>query len=544
MGFLDTLLRAVAGQPGDDEPDEPGRLRLEVVRLYEQGLYHEAEAAARRLIEHQQEAVGEDHPDYATALSNLALLLQAQGDLDGAEPLLRRVARIRGEALGERHPDYATSLNNLALLLCERHDYAGAEPLLHQAIEIRRGAVGEDHPDYATSLSSLALLLSARHDLDGAEPLLRQAVQIRASALGEHHPDYATSLNNLGLLLAQRDDADGAEPLLRQTLELRRTTLGEHHPDTVSTASALAALLIRTGREFSQDEPFGPSTAASTLDDEAAAAAPAATAPDGLAGLGRLDRFGEAGSALEGGEGTARDLGDELTALGIAFAEASEGLLQEASRLQDPGLPPDLLVLAAASACHRKFMALRSRVHRLAEHLGVRTPPVEHLASLHDLAALLEAVGREEAVCAEREQVRRRALDLLDHVLGLTSPTEDLGPALVESHAQARVLRDAVTAARASELPADADRLVAGAHPLAALAALADDREDLTEEAWADRFEGVSIAFGRPLAVAAARGRLGRREGPPSVGAAAGSGDRHPLEATAAGTGSSPLESP
>ena len=97
-GWLDSLRRAVLHRTGATEFDESEPLRLEVIRLYEDGLYYEAEVEARRLVELQMERVGESHPDFATVLSNLALLLQQQGDLKGAEALLVQTMTIRREA--------------------------------------------------------------------------------------------------------------------------------------------------------------------------------------------------------------------------------------------------------------------------------------------------------------------------------------------------------------------------------------------------------------------------------------------------------------
>src|SRR4051812_50101042 len=88
MGFLDNLLHAMASRPEARESDESERLRAEVVQLYQEGRFSDAEAAARRVVDLQKELVGRQHPKFATALSNLALLLQRQGDLHAPEPLL------------------------------------------------------------------------------------------------------------------------------------------------------------------------------------------------------------------------------------------------------------------------------------------------------------------------------------------------------------------------------------------------------------------------------------------------------------------------
>ena len=88
----------------------------QVVRLYGEGKYADAEPLAKRSLELSLKKNGPDHSDTATGLNNLALLYHTQGKYDLGEPLHKRALAIREKALGPDHPDTATSLNNLAEL--------------------------------------------------------------------------------------------------------------------------------------------------------------------------------------------------------------------------------------------------------------------------------------------------------------------------------------------------------------------------------------------------------------------------------------------
>lgn len=498
-GFLDTLVRALQNRAEVRALDEPERLRLEVVQLYEEGRLHEAELAARRLVDLLDAAVGRNHPDHAAALSNLALLLQKQGDLDAAEPLLRQVAAVRSTTLGANHPDHATALNNLALLLCERHNLDAAEPLLRQVLDIRRESVGEQHADYATGLSSLALLLCERHDLAGAEPLLRQAVEIRRLALGREHPDHATSLNNLGLLLCERQNPSAAEPLLRQALEIRRAVLGDDHPDTASTAEALAAAAVKL---VERDVTNGRPTTTPTI-----IAAPPIAAP-------RVEPDDQPPpSAPSSPPRNVEALVAAVDELRTAFAHASEGLLHEAAQMQGKGLLcPEPAPLSAASTCRRTFLALRDELTSAAATLGVPVPRAAELDGLESLAALAEAAVEAERAGSMQAEVRSKALDVLDHIEALDSGDADDREHLDACQVQARTLRGAITAQGSRSLPDEAEQLAAGTHALAALLAIIHDEEDADPDHWTEQYNATVAAFGRPLAIAAARGRLRARD--------------------------------
>ena len=176
---------------GPDHPDTAQSLNNLAALYYAQGRYAEAEPLYRRALAIREQALGPDHPDTAQSLNNLAALYYAQGRYAEAEPLYRRALAIWEQALGPDHPDTATSLNNLAGLYDAQGRYAEAEPLYQRALAIREQALGPDHPDTATSLNNLAGLYDTQGRYAEAEPLYRRALAIREQALGPDHPDTA-----------------------------------------------------------------------------------------------------------------------------------------------------------------------------------------------------------------------------------------------------------------------------------------------------------------------------------------------------------------
>ena len=85
----------------------------QVVRLYGEGKYAEAEPLAKRSLELSLKKKGSDHPGTATSLNNLAELYRAQGKYDLAEPLFKRALAINEKALGPDHPDTVAIRDNL-----------------------------------------------------------------------------------------------------------------------------------------------------------------------------------------------------------------------------------------------------------------------------------------------------------------------------------------------------------------------------------------------------------------------------------------------
>jgi hypothetical protein len=202
------------------------------------------------------------------------------------------------------------------------------------------------------------------------------------------------------------------------------------------------------------------------------------------------------------------DLSQELATISDRFSDLGESLLAAARQLHAPGVLPSDDLLGAIAACRSDFLALRDRSCALAGSLHVSHAPPDHLASLHDLTSLLDDLAEAEVHQNKSEEVRKRALWVLDRVLSLThASVPDFG-ALRDCHEKAGALRHSIETGGWKSLPAESEHLAEGEHPFAHLLSLIEDRDELSDELWASMHESVGAAFGKPLAAAAARAKL------------------------------------
>ncbi len=109
---------------------------------------------------------------------------------------------------------------------------------------------------------------------------------------------------------------------------------------------------------------------------------------------------------------------------------------------------------------------------------------------------------------SEDEPLRRQALHVLDKALRLTTRDGADFPPLTDFLDDIASLREAIEAAPPGELPIESHRLAEGTHPVCGLLTVIEGVAGLNDAQWADLHSQVSEAFGRQMAVAAARGRI------------------------------------
>ena len=114
----------------------------------------------------------------------------------------------------------------------------------------------------------------------------------------------------------------------------------------------------------------------------------------------------------------------------------------------------------------------------------------------------------EHAVEQPEEAIRRAALVVVEKALRLAVRDGGESAPLAECLERAHALRDEILNSSSSGRPAETVALATGEHPLAGLLKVVEAVEGLTDSDWAALHSQISQAFGRPLAVAAARGRF------------------------------------
>ena len=152
--------------------------------------------------------------------------------------------------------------------------------------------------------------------------------------------------------------------------------------------------------------------------------------------------------------------------------------------------------------CRKAFGSLRERVLGRAESLSLSGPPAETLANLNDLSGLIDQIAETEIRQSNSEEVRSRALSVLDRVLAISHVSASEFAPLRESQEQAHDLRESVATGHWAGLPAETEKLAEGGHHYADLLSLIEHPEDLSDEAWAELHDSVG-RFDNPMAAAA-----------------------------------------
>ena len=138
------------------------------------------------------------------------------------------------------------------------------------------------------------------------------------------------------------------------------------------------------------------------------------------------------------------------------------------------------------------------------------TPDPTKLSTLKALDAVLTAMERVAAEQARRaawEGARDDALVTLGRVLTLIHREDPKSAALAECQTQARELHEALVSAPSG----DVEQLSAHLRPFVELVTLADGWNQLEDEHCASLQDSITHTFGRPLALAALRGKLGHQ---------------------------------
>ena len=203
------------------------------------------------------------------------------------------------------------------------------------------------------------------------------------------------------------------------------------------------------------------------------------------------------------------EIARELAVLAQRFMDLGARLGEAAQALEEAGSPPADGLVEALGGARGRFVELRSQALSVADAAGVR-PAIEP-QSIHELEPLLEAIDealKERARREALEQAKRDAVTTLDRVLELIHGDDPRFAALEACHAKARDTRAAVLAL--TELESETAReITASVRASGDLLAMVESRDALDDDQYARLEENVSSEFGRALAVAAARGRLG-----------------------------------
>ena len=203
-------------------------------------------------------------------------------------------------------------------------------------------------------------------------------------------------------------------------------------------------------------------------------------------------------------------LRQQLAVLRENLTQLGGQLSQAARQLQDAGTPPNANLTDDLAASRSAFSGLCEEILSMAETLAVSPPPTRgEMTSLSKLDGLLKVVAEAEEKKGAVEQTRVEALRIVEQVLSITHSENAAFRPLLECQATARELHQTLSTITWPNTHPDMQTLAAGKHPLASLLSLVNSVAELDDEKWGVCQDVVEQAFGKPLAVAALRGRLG-----------------------------------
>lgn len=212
---------------------------------------------------------------------------------------------------------------------------------------------------------------------------------------------------------------------------------------------------------------------------------------------------------------------EEVLQLRARFGRLAEFLEETRRDLLQPGRPPTREILRDLEHVRGKFDQLRDGIHAMATRAGLEPLPFrDHVTSLDEVTDLLvrvrearKFIHRIRVKLALAQQVARRVEGLVTDEAAATAHLEACRRGarhLLQAFAD---LEEATAAPEDPGIIRDMEDLASGAHPFCMLLALVEQNRTLEDEDWQGYMEQVGRELGRPLALAAARGKLAMSAG-------------------------------
>jgi signal peptidase len=199
---------------------------------------------------------------------------------------------------------------------------------------------------------------------------------------------------------------------------------------------------------------------------------------------------------------------DDLLRRHESLVETYERLgqaLARAAQEVESGSIPDASLLVEVATSREAFTVLLNDALVAADELGASHEQPARITSLNELRSLVRAVADATD--------RRTALAALERI-GLICHADASFEPLYEVQARARLLWQAIQDSAPPQVHSEAAGLADGTHAFAQFLELVEHGEEVTDERWQVLEETTSQYFGRPAAVAAARGRLRVQDAP------------------------------
>ncbi len=204
-----------------------------------------------------------------------------------------------------------------------------------------------------------------------------------------------------------------------------------------------------------------------------------------------------------------KQLEQDLSALSNVFSDLGSRLTEAAKDVGSTGLlPPEKLIEQILTA-RTNFENVRTAVHGLAGAMLVNPlPTVDEVASIRAIGALLKTAAAAEEGRLSAQGELEKVTSLLAKVLAITHRESSVFQPLQECHAKITELQNNISKVAWPERHPEADAIIALRHPSTALLNFVENLDTLEDDKWMALETLITEAYGKPLFVAASRGKL------------------------------------
>jgi len=197
----------------------------------------------------------------------------------------------------------------------------------------------------------------------------------------------------------------------------------------------------------------------------------------------------------------------QLNDLEMSFKDLAHRLPEARELMESSGRPFPQDLLRELSSSAEQFEEIKRKVLKLSESVpGI--PQTSELDSIRDLRSFVDSVSKLNEKQIAHRNIHQAACGVLEKVLTITYVDGSEFAPLVQCQEKARELRDRIAETAWPNTHPDADALARGQHVFSEFVKFVSFRDRLEDEEW-ERLQGlVNHSLGKPLGLAASRGRL------------------------------------
>ena len=198
---------------------------------------------------------------------------------------------------------------------------------------------------------------------------------------------------------------------------------------------------------------------------------------------------------------------NQLNALETRFRFLAHHLPEAGELLDSVGRPVPHDLLRELLNSGEQFEEIKREVLRVSEPIAA-VPPISELHSIKELRAFMEAVSDVVAKQSAHRNIQQAACGELEKVLTITHVNGIEFTPLLQCQDRARELRDRIAGTGWPDTHPEADALARGQHVFSEFVKFVSFHDELEDEEWERLQDLVNQSFGKPLGLAASRGKL------------------------------------